>query len=127
MSDQSTFITPTLGGDSFATLRDNAEAGLGKARLRTIVSYTSGPQTLVSGTVDEVWCAGTFTVNLPASPADGESFDFLQTTNAATLTIGRNGKQIDGASSDTTLVGSTTNVWKTLKWSAGANTWRTRS
>jgi hypothetical protein len=99
--------------------------GLGKARLETVVRYTTGPQTL-TGTADQIWCAGTFTVNLPASPNDGDTYEFLQETNAATLTVGRNGKNIDGAAADTTVVGAASNVWKTLVWSATANTWRTR-
>lgn len=124
MSDQG-FFTATADSASFGQLRDVTELNFGKARRKTIVVYSSGPQTLI-GTADEVWCAGTFTVNLPAAPADGDSYAFLQTTNAATLTIGRNSKTIDGASSDVTVVGSTVNVWKILTWSATANTWRTR-
>ena len=125
MTDQA-FATAIAPTDLATTvLVTTVPANCGKRRLRTIVRYTSGPQTL-AGAVDEVWCAGTFTVNLPAAPTDGDHYDFLQETNAATLTIGRNGKNIDGAAADTTVVGSTVNVWKSLTWSTTANTWRTR-
>lgn len=124
MSDQTGLVSlpNTLNLDE---VRLTVSEGLGKTRLRTVVSYTTGPQTL-AGTVDEVWCAGTFTVNLPASPQDGDHYDFCQSTNAATLTIGRNGNNIDGAAANTTVVGGAANVWKSLTWSTTANTWKTR-
>lgn len=124
MSDQSGLVSMpnTLNLDE---VRERFLEGLGECRRKTVVRYTSGPQTL-DGTSDQVWCAGTFTVNLPASPNDGDTYEFLQETNGATLTVGRNGKNIDGAASDATVVGGASNVWKTLTWSATANTWRTR-
>lgn len=124
MSDQTGNVSlpDTL---NMTEVRAEALEGFGKARLRTVVVYASGPQTL-SGTADEVWCAGTFTVNLPPSPTDGDHYDFVQRTNGATLTIGRNGKLIDGAASDATLVGAATYQWKSLTWSATAGTWASK-
>ena len=123
MSDQSSYFTPTLGTDTYAKLRDRVEAGLGKAKLRTVVRYTSGPQTL-AGTADLVMCAGTFTVNLPAAPLDGDEYVFVQESSSATLTIGRNGKTINGAAADVTV--ATQWAGKTLTWGATANTWWSR-
>lgn len=123
MSDQSTYFTPTLGSDSFGTLRTRVEAGLGKSRLKTIVNYSSGPQTL-AGAVDEIRADGTFTVNLPAAPIDGDHYEFTQVNAAGTLTIGRNGKTINGAAADATV----TTQWSSLRltWSATADTWWSR-
>lgn len=125
MSDQTGLVSlpNTLNLDE---VRAAVLEALGRCRLKTVVRYTSGGPYTLDGTVDQVWVAGTLTVNLPAAPNDGDTYDFLQETNGATLTIGRNGKNIDGAASDTTVVGGASNVWKTLTWSASANTWRTR-
>ena len=123
MSDQGSYLTSTLGTIAFGTLRTNVEAGIGKSRLRTTVNYSSGPQTL-AGTVDEVRCDGTFTVNLPAAPVDGDSYEFVQVNAAGTLTIGRNGKTINGAASNVTL--STQWASKRLTWNTTADTWWSR-
>ena len=124
MSDQSTYFTPTVGSELFSKVRDRVEAGLGKARLKTVVRYTSGPQTL-TGAADLVTCAGTFTVNLPAAPLDGDHYEFVQENGGgATLTIGRNGKTINGAASDATIASQWAGL--ALTWSAAANTWWSR-
>ena len=53
--------------------------------------------------------AASFTVSLPASPSNGELHTIKNTaTNVAyTLTIGRNGKNIEGAAADATVNGAT--------------------
>lgn len=123
MSDQGSYVVATLGSESITKLRNNAEANVGKSRLKTTVNYSSGPQTL-DGTADEVRCDGTFTVNLPPSPTDGDHYEFVQVNAAGTLTIGRNGKTINGAASDVTL--STQWASKRMTWNMTANTWWSR-
>lgn len=97
--------------------------GLGKSRLRTIVRYTSGPQTL-TGVVDLVTCdcaGGSFTVNLLATPIDGDTYEFFKETAGNTLTIGRNGKTINFVAADGTLTSALSSTRMT--WSTAANTW----
>lgn len=127
MSDQSTYFTPTVGSDAFAKLRDRVEAGLGKARLKTTANYSSFPQTL-AGAADEIRCdmtSGAGTVHLPPTPADGDHYEFVKVdASGNALTVGRNGKTINGAASDVTV----TTPWAglALTWSAAANTWWSR-
>ncbi len=97
--------------------------GLGLCRTRTVVRYTSGPQTL-AGTEDVVTCdaaGGSFTVNLPATPTDGDTYTFKKETAGNTLTIGRNGETIDFVAADSTLTSALSKL--TLTWSADADTW----
>lgn len=69
----------------------------------------SGGTTLVNGTAPLVLTnttSGAFTVNLPAAPTTGEWFIFADLNNqwgTHNLTIGRNGKNIDGAAANLVL------------------------
>lgn len=127
MSDQSSFFTPTIGQDAYAKLRDRVEAGLGKSRLKTTQNFSSFPQTL-AGASDEVRCdmtSGAGTVNLPTSPADGDHYEFTKIDSGGNaLTIGRNGKTINGVAADVTI--STQWASKRLTWNATADTWWSR-
>jgi len=122
MSDQSGLVSMP-GTYNLDEVRLAFLSGLGECRMRTIVRYTSGPQTL-AGTADLVTCdaaGGSFTVNLPASPVDGDEYEVFKETASNTLTIGRNGKTINFAASDSTLT-SALSVAR-FTWSTSANTW----
>lgn len=104
MSDQSGLVSlpNTLNVDS---VRANVLLGLGKARLKTVLRIT-GAVTL-DGLQDEVWAdltTAAFAATLPPTPADGDHYEFTKTdATANALTIGRNGKNINGAAADVTL------------------------
>lgn len=126
MSDQSGLVSmpSTYNLDE---VREAFLEGLGLARMLTVVRYTSGPQTL-DGTQDFVTCdctGGSFTVNLPATPSDGDTYELFKETAGNTLTIGRNGKNIDFAGSDKTLTSALS--WTRITWSTSANSWLSRS
>lgn len=126
MSDSSTFIDPQVSDPNsiLSEVRDGILATFGKARRKTVVSYSSGPQTLAED-VDLVVCdasGGDFTVNLPASPSDGDEYE-LKTVSTGTVTIGRNGSTIDGAASDYSLTGA--GNWVILTYDSGD--WITRA
>lgn len=58
--------------------------------------------------------AGAFTLTLPAAPVAGEFFIIVDDTgqwNAHALTVARNGKSIDGAAADLTLVSQWGKAW----------------
>lgn len=65
-----------------------------------------------------------FTVNLPATPVDGDEYEFILVSATNTLTIGRNGKDINGAGSNVTI--STQWASKRLTWSADLDSWVSR-
>lgn len=129
MSDVSTFIDAAIsnGQSNASAIRLGLLASLGKCRLLTVVRYTSGPQTL-AGNADLVTCdcaSGSFTVNFPAAPLDGDTYEFYKETASNTLTIGRNGKTIDFAAADSTLTSAQGH--RMFTWSAAANTWISRA
>lgn len=126
MTDQGSYIVATLGAENLPKLRNNTEANFGRSRLETVVRYTSGPQTL-AGTADLVTCdaaGGSFTVHLPAAPVDGDRYEFFKETAGNTLTIGRNGKNINFAAADHTLTSALSSA--VLTWSTAANSWLAR-
>jgi hypothetical protein len=125
MSDISTFIAAELNdGNSVASqIRAGLLSSFGKARLMTTVAYSSGPQTL-AGNADIVACdtgSGSFTVNLPAAPLDGDTYVFYKAVAGNTLTIGRNGKNIDFVAADKTITAAL-GVAR-LTWSTTLNSW----
>lgn len=122
MSDQTGLVSipNTLNLDE---VREQILEGLGVSRMLTIVRYTSGPQTL-NEEQDVVTCdcaSGSFTVNFPASPNDGDTYTFKKETASNTLTIGRNGHTIDFVAADATLTSAFSKV--TYCFSSAANTW----
>ena len=124
MTDQSGLVD-ILTTYNLEEVREAIVEAFGVCRLRTVVRYTSGPQTL-TGTADVVTCdaaGGSFTVNLPASPNDGDTYFFKKETASNTLTVGRNGKTIDLVAADSTLTSALSKLIVT--WSASANTWLT--
>lgn len=130
MSDQSSFIDAALSdGNSVASqIRLGLLATFGKARLMTNNHLTGpGPYTFAGG-LDllsfDTTSAG-ITINLPAAPLDGDTYEVVKTVAANTLTVGRNGKTINGAAADDTLTGAYS--WKRYTWNATANTWLMRS
>lgn len=99
--------------------------GLALARLRKSILYT-GAATL-AGDVDLALADCTtaaFTLTLPAAPVDGDHYEFMKLDNVNTLTIGRNGKNINGVAADKTI--ATQFGALRLTWSAAANTWASR-
>lgn len=125
MSDASTFIDAALSDPTSVAskIRLGLVASFGVVRRRTVVRYTTGPQTLTE-VVDLVTCdcaGGSFTVNLPAAPADGDTYTFKKETASNTLTIGRNAKNIEMAAADQTLTSALASL--TLTWSTSANSW----
>lgn len=125
MSDTA-YFTATTSGDGLGVMRDNVEAGLGAARVKTVVSASSGPQTLAADAdIAAADCSGgSFTWNLPASPADGDHYEFVLVSATGTLTIGRNGNNINGAAADDTL--STQWASRRLTWLDSESTWWSR-
>ncbi len=125
MSDQSGLVS-ILTWANLPEFRDKILEAFGKSRLRTVVRYTSGPQTL-AGAADLVTCdcaGGSFTVNLPASPLDGDTYLLFKETASNTLTIGRNGKTINFAAADSSITSALAS--KEFAWSSAANTWISR-
>ncbi len=99
--------------------------GLGKARLMTsVVKTTTATLTGAEDLVLADATAGNFTISLPASPEDGDTYEFVLVSASNTLTIGRNGKTINGAASNDSI--STPGAAKTLTWSATFNSWISR-
>lgn len=126
MSDQSGLVSMTTN-DNLETIRQRFTQGLGECRLQTVVRYTSGPQTL-DGTQDIVTAdtsGGSFTVDLPADPVDGDTYEFFKEVASNTLTIGRNGNTINLAAANATLTGALS--WSRATWSGAANTWLLRT
>jgi hypothetical protein len=126
MSNQSYFTASSAGVGSLE-LRDNIEEGLGKARMRTPKHFTTGPQTfnLGSDIASFDTTAASITANLPATPLDGDTYEVVKTVAGNTLTIGRNGKTINGAAADTAITAAW--AWAIFTWSAEANTWLLRN
>lgn len=125
MSDQSGLVAlpDTL---TMTEVRGNVLTALGKCRMLTVARYTTGPQTL-AGLSDFVTCdcaGASFTVNLPATPLDGDTYELFKETAGNTLTIGRNGKNIDFVAADKTLTTALSNL--KLTWSTAANSWLSR-
>lgn len=66
-----------------------------------------------------------FDVTLPASPQDGDRYEFVKVdASGNALTIGRNGKNINGAAANVTI--STQWAAKVLTWSTSLNSWVSR-
>ncbi|MEQ1891074.1 MAG: hypothetical protein ABL998_00910 [Planctomycetota bacterium] len=126
MSDQTGLGIAFDDGLDLEELRAHQEEFHGKARLRTPL-IVAGTGTL-DGNADEVWAdltAGAFTYHLPVAPNDGDVYEFTKVDSSGNaLTIGRNGKTINGAASDVTV--STQWASKRLTWSAAQNTWWSR-
>lgn len=92
-------------------------------RLKTTANISAAGTTL-DGTQDEVRAdcsGGSFSVLLPASPTEGDHYEFTNVGASGTLTVDRNGKTINGAGSNVTL--STQWSSKRITWNASANTW----
>jgi hypothetical protein len=70
--------------------------------IRHSTSIGAGGDTL-DGTDDIVLCSATNTITLPASPTTGQTYVIKSAGAAVTVTIARNGKNIDGAAADKTL------------------------
>lgn len=99
--------------------------GLASARMRTVLSLTGAHD--LDGDADLVLadCASAgFTVNLPPTPVDGDEYEFMLVSATNTLTIGRNGKNINGAGSNVTI--STQWASKRLTWSEDLDSWVSR-
>jgi hypothetical protein len=123
-----TYHTTLLGTDTVSASRNVINANVGNSRLRTVTHYTTGPQTLAE-TADIVTAdltAGAFTVNLPATPTAGDTYELFKVdASGNALTIGRNGKTINGAAADSTI--GTQWARLVLTWAATANTWLSRA
>ena len=125
MSDQSGLVE-LLTWDNLPQFRNTILEAFGVCRKETVAYYTSGPQTLAPD-VDLVIgnCAGgSFTINLPSNPTDGDRYEALKLGATNTLTIGRNGETINGVAADSTLTGSGDSI--VFTWSSDADTWGAR-
>lgn len=126
MSDQTGLGISFDSGLTLDQLRANQLEFHGKARLRTPLPV-SATGTL-DGNADEVWAdmtSGAFTYHLPSAPNDGDSYEFTKVdASGNALTIGRNGKNINGSAADVTI--STQWASKRLTWSSTKNTWWSR-
>jgi hypothetical protein len=125
MSDLSGLVSipDTLNLDEF---RIEVLAGFGAARKETILLRTSAYT--LNGDADLVIAdltSGAFEVTLPASPVEGDRYEFLKLdASGNALTIGRNGKNINGAASNVTI--SSQLGRKVVTWSSAANSWISR-
>lgn len=90
-----TYPGPTVASTHWATQSVSGTATLGASSAPVVLTDTT---------------SAAFTLTLPASPTTGSLFILVDDTgqwNTHNLTVGRNGKQIDGAASNLTL----TNRW----------------
>lgn len=125
MSDISGLVAigPELNLDE---VRSAVLEGLAKTRLQTILNL-SGAYTL-NGDADLVLAdltSAAFEVTLPAAPVDGDRYEFMKVdASGNALTVGRNGKNINGVASNVSV--STQWASKVLTWSATLNSWVSR-
>jgi hypothetical protein len=112
-----------LGNSSVTTtvLRGQVTApAIGTSLSRKTANYT------VLATDTTILCdtsGGGFTITLEASPANGHLINVKKiTTDANTLTIGRNGKSIEGAAADVTTALTTRPNYQ-LQYESANNTW----
>lgn len=85
------------------TVLQTAIATNGGAGLTATATKTSNYSAVVEDLVVCNTSGGAFTVTLPASPAEGDRIGVYLLTAGNNLTVGRNGKNIDGAASDLTI------------------------
>lgn len=109
-------------GDALA-----AKLALGGAGAGAAVDWIEATATMTAADDDHIFAdtsGGTFTINLPAEPVNGDSVTIKSGPNAATnkITIGRNGKTIMGVAEDMDITTNNTEV--TLVWVATDDTWR---
>jgi len=114
MSKLSTLDTVTGVGTDFVIISDTSDSGLAKKVLMSELGVAGGGiswSTIAANTTATTGNgymidagAGTVTLTLPAAPSVGDlvSFKCFDATN--TVTIDRNGLNIEGAASDITLV-----------------------
>ena len=105
-------------------LADLASTRQGYANLRRPVDKTANYDAVAGDVIDANTSGGSFTVTLPASPADNDTVTvrdayFSWTTNS--LTIGRNGKTIAGKAEDGTC--SVGNVAHTFTYKSASGDW----
>ncbi len=102
--------------------RQQIISDINTSRLLTVVEKTSGDDLeVIAEDVDALLMSnGTYSLLLPPSPTIGTVIHFVrQTAGAGTLTIARNGKNINGVAANTT-VGATIGSSKQLIWSGDA-------
>ena len=125
MSDQSSFFTALNTSQGLADWRDYFNTAFGAARRKTVDEVDDGdsPVTL-DGTQDVVLAdtsSGAVTVNLPSSPQNGDVYLIGSSSASNNVTVGRNGKTINGAASDDTI--STAYEFKAYIYAPTADTW----
>ncbi len=98
-----TGIDIRLADDSAFGFLGTGGLNVGSASKTAAYTVTSSDHTIFCDST-----AGAFTVTLPAAPATGQIVIIKKTgTDANTVTIGRNGKNIEGAAADLTLTSIT--------------------
>lgn len=101
------------GGQDVTGLQDVTTSG---AEINTGFQTITAATAALDARAREVYLA-TATVTLPASPVEGRTVRFLNQDNVTTSTIARNGKLIDSAAADVTLLAGQTTQ---LKYVGGA-------
>lgn len=114
----STALTPSTSNKPIAVTLEGAVPASTVFGSPTAVTHASTPYTIASATSGTTppertflcdTSGGVLTVNLPATPIDGEVINIKRTTtDGATLTIDGNGQDIEGAAAD--LTNSSTNL-----------------
>ena len=77
-----------------------AEWNTMNSEMRGVVTTKTGAYSAVNR--DIILANGTFSVTLPASPSANDIFD-VKNIGTGTITVARNGNNIDGTASDITL------------------------
>lgn len=94
------YYTPLELTDTLGLWRDNINSALGLARFAAVLAK-SADYTLAQD-ADVVVCdatGGAFTITLPASPSTGDTYAIIKKDSSVNaVTIGGNGKLINGAS-----------------------------
>ena len=127
ISQSGTDITIGASGDTVALASGASQTGFG--RTGTVdwntTPVTSTPTTGVSGNGYFLnTTSGILTVNLPATPSAGDIMavaDYAGTAASNNITIGRNGSNIEGGTTDGTI--STNRETKTLVYVDGTQGW----
>lgn len=124
IATETTALVAAMGsfGDALAAKLALAGGGTGSS-----IDWIEATATMTAADDDHIFAdtsAGSFTINLPAVPVNGDSVTIKSGPAAATnmLTIGRNGNTIMGLAEDMDVTTNDTEL--TLVWVASDNTWR---
>lgn len=119
---------PSAQGDANTFPRNNSSGNLSWVRAQWVVSQKTTNYTAVH--LDKILAdtsGGSFTVTLPATPAVGDAVMIMDGANSFgtnSLTVGRNGENIQGIASDYTI--NTNNAWLEFVYCGATFGWTVR-